>query len=283
MNNAARIAALHYYPLKSARGVELERALLTSAGFADDRRWMLVTNAGRCITQREVPRLALIRPWLSASELVLRAPAVPEISLAFARALEPCQVNLWSESCRAFDEGDAAASWLQAFLGRDCRLVRFDPAQRRLSSRTWTGELQADNRFTDGFPLLAVSLNSLGDLNRRLAEPLPMNRFRANIVLDGLQPYDEDHIDELSAAGIRLKLVKPCTHGRIAATNQDTGQIEGDEPLRTLQGYRYDAALHGVCFGQNGIIVEGMGATLTRGQALSVRWRAQLRGEDLAR
>jgi uncharacterized protein len=157
--------------------------------------------------------------------------------------------------------------------------VRFDPAQRRLSERDWTGQYQAENRFSDGFPLLALSAASLADLNSRLAVRLPMNRFRPNIVLEGLSPYDEDRIDELCGAGVRLKLVKACTRCRITATNQNTGELEGDEPLRTLRTYRYDAQLHGVCFGQNAIVVEGNGATLRRGELLAIRWRQQARSQ----
>ncbi len=273
MSGAARIAALYYYPLKSARAIELERALLSGAGFTDDRRWMVVTGAGRCITQRELPRLALIRPWLSAAELVLRAPAVPDIAVPLAHQGPRRAVSLWHDHCEAFDEGEIAAGWLRDFLDRDCRLVRFDPAWRRLSSRTWTGAFEAENRFSDAFPILALSLESLADLNRRLDEPLPLDRFRANLVLEGLQAYDEDRIDELRADGVRLKLVKPCTRCKVTTTNQATGEIEGEEPLRSLRGYRYDAALRGMCFGQNAIVVEGAGATLARGQLLEVRWR----------
>jgi uncharacterized protein YcbX len=103
-----------------------------------------------------------------------------------------------------------------------------------------------------------------------------MNRFRPNIVLEGIAPYDEDRIDELWGDGLRLKLVKACTRCSITTTNQDTGALDGDEPLRTLQSYRYDARLHGVCFGQNAIVIEGAGATLTRGQSLQIRWRERL-------
>ena len=119
--------------------------------------------------------------------------------------------------------------------------MRFDPAQRRLSAREWTGGIEAEIRFADGFPMLALSTASLGDLNRRLTTALPMNRFRPNIVLEGLEAYDEDRIDELRGDGVRLKLVKACTRCRITVTNQDSAEVEGDEPLRTLRGYRYDA------------------------------------------
>jgi MOSC domain-containing protein len=273
VSDSARIAALHCYPVKSAAGVELAQALLTLAGFADDRRWMLATNAGRFITQRELPRLALLRPRLSPTALLLAAPQLPQISIALGRQGQRRTVRVWQDQCEAFDEGDEAAAWLHALLGLECRLVRFDPAQRRLSERAWTGQYQAENRFSDGFPLLVLNAASLADLNGRLAAPLPMNRFRPNIVLEGLQPYDEDRIDELCGTGVRLKLVKACTRCRITTTNQDSGELEGDEPLRTLRAYRYDALLHGVRFGQNAIVVEGAGTTLRRGQLLAIRWR----------
>lgn len=273
MSPCAHIAALHYYPLKSARGIELERAQLTIAGFQDDRRWMLVSETGRFLTQRELPRLALLEPSLSASALLLSAPQRPQISLPLSRQGERCTVTVWRDQCEAFDEGDEVAAWLQAFLGRNCRLVRFDPAHRRLSAREWTGEFEAEVRFPDGFPILALNTASLADLNDRLAVRLPVNRFRPNIVLAGLQPYDEDRIDELRGEGVRLKLVKACTRCQITVTNQDSGELEGDEPLRTLRGYRYDPGLHGVSFGQNAIVIEGAGATLRRGQTLEIRWR----------
>jgi uncharacterized protein len=273
VSTGAHIAALHYYPVKSARGIELQRAQLTIAGLQDDRRWMLVNEAGRFLTQRELPRLALLEPHLSPSALLLTAPQQPPISLPLSRQGERRTVTVWRDHCQAFDEGDEVATWLQAFLDRNCRLVRFDPAHRRLSAREWTGEFEAEVRFPDGFPILALNTASLADLNDRLAVRLPMNRFRPNIVLAGLQPYDEDRIDELRGEGIRLKLVKACTRCQITVTNQDRGEVEGDEPLRTLTGYRYDPGLHGVCFGQNAIVIEGAGATLSRGQALEIRWR----------
>ena len=280
MTPSARIEALHCYPVKSGAGIELEHGVLTPAGLEDDRRWMLVTGAGRFITQRELPRLALLRPRLSPDALLLTAPELPAIAIALAHHGPRRTVTVWQDSCQAYDEGDEAAAWLHALLGVACRLVRFDPAQPRLSERAWTGQLVAENRFSDGFPLLLLNAASLRELNSRLAVPLPVNRFRPNLVLEGLQPYDEDRIDELHGSdergnAVRLKLVKPCTRCRITVTNQDTGELEGDEPLRTLRGYRYDARLRGVCFGQNVIVAQGAGATLKRGQSLWIRWRDQ--------
>ncbi len=288
---SVRIAQLWCYPLKSAGGLGLEQALLTARGLDGDRTWMVTTPEGRFLTQREVPRLALIRPILGGDTLRLHALQHPELP---ARELHPelhlpdlsvclqdvcmqdcrrVEVQIWKDTCVGIDAGDAAAAWLAQVLQRACRLVRFDPAQRRLSSRQWTGALEAENRFSDGFPLLVISEASLEDLNSRLERPLPMNRFRPNIVLAGTDPYDEDRIDELSDGALRLKIVKPCTRCKITTTNQDTAEVEGDEPLRTLKGYRFDRTLKGVLFGQNAIIVSGAGSVLRRDQPLQVRWK----------
>jgi uncharacterized protein YcbX len=183
-------------------------------------------------------------------------------------------VQCWRDRCAAFDAGDDAAGWLEALLGRPHRLVRFDTCRRRLSNRHWTGDLDAENLFSDGYPLLGISRASLDDLNGRLAVPLPMERFRPNLVLDGLPAYGEDQIDELAGGGIRLRVVKPCARCQITTIDQGSGIGTGDEPLRTLRGYRFSAALHGVLFGQNIVTVSGFGATLQVGQTFDVTWRA---------
>jgi uncharacterized protein len=271
--DSARIAALYTYPVKSARGIECVEATLTSAGLADDRLWMIVSPPGQFLTQRELPRLALLVPELSDSALVLRARGAPELAIARTGQGTGCRVRVWKDDCAAFDEGDEAGAWLTQVLGRPCRLVRFDAAQPRFSNPTWTGALAAETRFSDGFALLALGTGSLEDLNARLAIRLPVNRFRPNLLLDGLDAYAEDRVDELQAGAVRLKVVKPCTRCAITSTNQDRGELEGEEPLRTLKTYRYDASLHGVCFGQNLIVVAGAGETLKRGQEFAIRWR----------
>jgi len=269
----ARIAELHVYPVKSARGIALEEALLTRTGLAFDRHWMIVRPNGRAVTQREIPRLALLVPALADTTLRLHAPAMPELSVPFAAEGARLPVTIWGYECEAIDEGPHAAAWLRQFLDTDLRLVQFDPAHRRLSSRAWTAPDEGESQFADGFPLLALSTASLADLNRRLARPLPMNRFRPNIVLEGLEPYDEDRIAQLESGSIRLRIVKPCTRCKITTTDQDTGAVDGDEPLRTLHTYRHDPALQGVCFGQNLIVVAGDGQRLKRGQSLQLRWK----------
>jgi uncharacterized protein YcbX len=271
---SVRIASLHCYPLKSGRGVDVERTLLTAAGLANDRSWMIVTPAGRFLTQRELPRLALVRPRLTDTEFVLDAPSCEPLVVSLYDPCTRVPVVVWGDICPAFDAGDAAAAWLQAFLERECRLVRFDPQHRRLSARAWTGELEAENQFSDGFPVLVISQASLADLNSRLERPLPMNRFRPNIVMEGLEAYDEDRIAELYDETVTLRLVKACTRCRITTTDQETADLDGAEPLQTLKSYRFDPQLRGVIFGQNAIVVRGAGSTLRRGQALQVRWKS---------
>jgi MOSC domain-containing protein len=270
---SVRIASLHYYPVKSCAGVDVDSAQLTSAGIAMDRAWMVVTPSGRFLTQRELPRLALVRPSILEGALVLTAPALPALRIPLGLEGRRVPVAIWKDTCLGIDAGDEAAAWLQEYLGRECRLVRFDPAHRRLSSMEWTNGLEAENRFSDGYPLLVIGRASLDDLNARLGRALPMNRFRPNVVIEGLGPYDEDRVDELFDESVRLRIVKPCTRCKITVTEQSTGDVDGVEPLRTLKSYRHDRTLNGVLFGQNAIIVQGRGAALRLGQQLSVRWK----------
>jgi uncharacterized protein YcbX len=269
------ITQLYIYPVKSCRGISLDRAVIQSAGLEHDREWMIVRPDGRYMTQREQPRLALIVPALEGRFLVLRAPESSELRLPMQHDGATIPVRIWRDSCPAIDMGDDAAKWLSRHLGEPVRLVRFQPTHRRLSNLEWTQGAEAENRFSDGYPLLLISEASLADLNRRLEHPLPMNRFRPNIVLDGLAPYAEDHIDELFAGELRLRAVKPCTRCVITTTDQDTGEVAGAEPLRTLRTYRSSRDPTGVLFGQNLIVVAGVGSELHVGMQLQTSPKAQ--------
>lgn len=268
------ITALNIYPVKSCRGIALERARITDTGFAHDREWLIVRPDGRFVTQREEPRLALIETALNSEALTLTAPGMGALHVALDgrddghdRAVE---VTCWHDRCAAFDAGTEAADWLTSFMGKPLRLVRFDSSRKRPSSPEWTQGVEALSQFADAFAWLIISQASLDDLNRRLERPLPMNRFRPNIVLDGLPAYGEDDVHQLSADGITLRIVKPCTRCIIPTTNQATAQREGNEPLRTLSSYRFSKELRGVLFGQNAILMEGAGRELTVGQRLGV-------------
>jgi uncharacterized protein YcbX len=220
------------------------------------------------LTQRELPRMALIRPQLRHHDMVLRAPGMLALHIALNEVEQPTRVRLWGEKCAAFDMGPLAAQWFSDFLGQAVRLVRFDPDEKRLSSLTWTDGIEARNQFNDGFPLLLVSEASLAGLNKKLAaaggEAASMLRFRPNIVIagsavagaaDSLSPHDEDRFDELQIeteqGPVLLKPVKPCPRCPIPNVDPDTAVVStsiGD----MLQTYRQDARLNGaVSFGMN--------------------------------
>lgn len=280
-NIHARIARLFVYPVKSCAGVELTETVLTETGFDLDRAWMVVDEAGEFVSQRELPRMALVRPQLKHLEVVLRAPGMLALHLAIDTVEAPVRVRVWDDEVPAFDMGGVAAQWFSDFLGRKLRLVRFDPDHRRLSSREWTGEAEALNQFSDGYPLLVASTASLDLLNEKLAAQgraaVGMERFRPNIVLEGVQAHDEDRLDTLRIATeggeVRLRPVKPCA--RCPIPNVDPATAEVDPAVSdALQGYRRNERLGGaVTFGMNAIIEQGFDATLRVGQAASADWK----------
>jgi MOSC domain-containing protein len=259
------LASLHTYPVKSCRGIAHSTTRLTEAGLEHDREWMFVGPGGRFVTQREIPGLARVDVALGEGTLRLSASGAGGVGVSLDFQGARSEVNVWGDLVGAFDQGEEVAAWASALFGRELRLVRFDREARRFSSRDWTGGIEAPNRFSDGYPLLVVSRASLDDLNSRLPVPLPMDRFRPNLVLEGLPPYGEDSLRDLVADGVRLRVVKPCTRCVITTTDQQQGAVAGDEPVRTLRAYRWDAGLRGVTFGQNTIVVEGAGETLRAG------------------
>lgn len=284
----AHIARLFIYPIKSCAGVELTRAQLTPTGLDYDRSWMVVDEQGEFVTQRELPRMALIQPRMRNSDMVLRAPGMLALHLMLDQAEEPCRVRVWDDEVPAYDMGDLAAQWFSDFLlpgtsggPRSLRVVRFDPEHQRLSSRKWTGAVDAPNQFSDGFPLLLTSLASHRMLDERLlahgAAPVALARLRPNIVLDGLAAHDEDRIGDLSvqtAEGqVRLRPVKPCA--RCSIPNIDPADAStSPEVGDTLQGYRQDPRMGGaVTFGMNAIVLQGEESWLQVGQPASADWR----------
>ena len=265
--------ALQVYPVKSCAGVALDASLLIETGLEFDRTWMVVGADGGFVTQRQLPRMVLVRPQLKTFEMVLRAPGMLALHVALDTVEKPVRVRVWDDEVAAFDMGDLCAQWFSDFLGQALRLVRFDPAQRRLSARRWSGAIEAENTFTDGFPILVASTAGLDELNRRLLAQgeaaVTMARFRPNLVLDGLDAHGEDGLDEIvfdtPDGPVRLKLVKPCARCPIPdidPASAETGHAVGD----TLAGYRADARLDGqITFGMNAVIVDGIDRALRAG------------------
>ncbi|MBL8363164.1 MAG: MOSC N-terminal beta barrel domain-containing protein [Rubrivivax sp.] len=280
-DTTARIAQLFVHPVKSCAGIEVTDALLVETGPDLDRQWMVVDERGDMLTQRSLPRMALIRTTFRHEEVVLRAPGMLALHLAVDRVEAPTRVRVWDDEVAAYDMGPLAAQWCTDFLGRPARLARFDPEQRRLSNKRWTGDLDAENGFADAFPLLVTGSASLAELNRRLAATghatVDMRRFRPNLVLDGLEPFDEDHLDELhidTADGeVVLRLVKPCVRCTVPSVDPDSGE-QGHAVADVLSTFRADARMDGgITFGMNAVIVDGIDRTLRVGQAVRGTYR----------
>ncbi len=284
MNNSppdltARIARLFVYPVKSCAGVELTESVLTETGLDLDRAWMVVDESGQFVSQRELPRMALVRPQLKHFEVILRAPGMLALHLAIDAVEQPATVRVWDDTVSAYDMGDIAAQWFSDFLGVRTRLVRFDPECRRLSDPKWTGAVQAPNQFADGYPILLTSAASFQGLNDKLvasaAQAVGIERFRPNIVLAGLEAHDEDRLGDIVIAAdqeVRLRPVKPCARCIIPNVDPATGQSSpqvGD----MLQTYRSDMRVGGaVTFGMNAIVLGGADQVLRVGQTVTADW-----------
>ena len=285
----AVISRLFVYPIKSCAGIEVQEAILTETGLEFDRAWMVVDAQGEFLTQRELPRMALIQPRLRHFDMVLRAPGMLALHIALDEVEQPTQVNLWGESVKAYDMGPIAAQWLTDFLGQAARLVRFDPDQQRLSSLDWTAGVEAQNQFNDGYPLLLVSEASLRGLNDRLEaggrQAVGMIRFRPNIVIGDapgakgtVSAHDEDRLDSLQVSTdqgvLQLKPVKPCARCPIPDVDPLTAEV-GTSVGDTLRGYRQDARVKGaLTFGMNVIVLNSPheDRLLKVGQKVAANW-----------
>ncbi|MFC3979892.1 MOSC domain-containing protein [Streptosporangium jomthongense] len=232
------VTELNVYPLKSCAGTALREAEITPRGIRHDRELMLVSPDGTHLSQREVPGMALLRPVYDGDKLRVEPPdpsATAPLAHEVRRDLPARDITLFNAPHRGVDQGEEAADWFSTVLGVPCRLVCFpDDHVRRINPRHAVGEL----RYADALPLLVTSAESLAELNTRLAEPVPMNRFRPNIVVSGWrEPFEEDGVRRLRIGEIEVELVKPCGRCVIVNVDQATG-ARGREPLRTLAGYR---------------------------------------------
>ncbi|MEY4690967.1 MAG: hypothetical protein RIT19_1292 [Verrucomicrobiota bacterium] len=274
MIQTVRLTGLVVYPVKSCRGIPLREALVTPHGLAHDREWMVVDEEGTFITQRKTPRMALVETALTSDALELRAPGMEPLTVPrFRPAGSPFEptipVSVWRHTTEALDEGERAAAWFSECLEQRARLVRWDPTRRRLSSKEWTGSREAENYFSDGYPFLVASEESLADLNQRIGggSDLRMDRFRPNLVIAGGGVGSEDQGTTLRTESCEFARVKPCIRCVMTTTDQQTAR-RGPEPLRTLARYRMDPRFDSPLFGHNLILIRGAGAVLRVGDTL---------------
>ena len=276
------LTELNLYPIKSCAGISLREAVVTEAGLMSehiyDREWMVVDAQGNFLTQREHPRMALIVPRIKGDMLELRAPGMLrlEIPLDLSDPDEAptLEVRVWDDTVKAYDCDETTATWFSNAVGVACRLVRFHPHAKRLANKKWTGDVEVPTMFSDGYPMLVISEASLEDLNQKLTAQgraaLPMNRFRPNLVINGIEAFEEDYVDTFKLGGATLKPVKPCPRCPIPSVDQATG-IVGPSPLDILQTYRANPKVDGgITFGMNAILLEGEGQVLRVGQEVGV-------------
>jgi uncharacterized protein YcbX len=228
-----RVSGLFVYPIKAVRGVQLQEAQVEPRGLAGDRRWLIVDENDVFVTQRDHPVLATVTVELLPEGLKLGTLNL-ELD-AVGRAIR--KVTIWRNQVDALDAGDEAAAWVSGLLGFPARLVHMGPESRRPIDPDY-GQTGDEVSFADGFPLLITNEASLADLNERLPSPVPMNRFRPNVVLSGAIAWGEDDWKLLRIGEVEFRNVKKCGRCIVTTTDQTTGERMGDEPLRTLAKIR---------------------------------------------
>lgn len=261
-----RVTSLFYYPVKSCRGIAVDAATLDRRGIVDDRRFMIVDEWGRFVSQRSHPRLALVDVRIDGDQLLFAAPGTNSVAIPIVRAGATRTVVVWADQCEAIDQGSEAARWLSDFLGSNVELVRLDDGFTRSVDPTYAVRSTDEVGFADAYPLLVIGEESLDDLNTRLAEPVLMNRFRPNVVVRGGGPYAEDRWRRVRFGEVSASIVKPCARCSTTTVDQETG-ARGKEPLRTLATYRFDPE-RDVLFGQN--VVHAGPGTIRIGDAVEI-------------
>ncbi|OQP63538.1 oxidoreductase [Niastella vici] len=244
------VSELYIYPIKSLGGISLNAATLTDRGFEYDRRWMLVDENDHFLSQREVNTMALLKVQIAATGLLVQNSSEPgaELLVPFDPATEESfTVTVWSNHCRAYRVSSAADAWFSKQLGISCKLVYMPESTHRFVDSRYAHQKEITS-FSDGYPLLLISQASLDDLNSRLPSPVPMNRFRPNIVFTGGTAFQEDSMKEFEINGVTFFGVKPCARCVITTINQQTAE-KAKEPLKTLSSYRMKN--NKIYFGQN--------------------------------
>lgn len=273
------LSQLFLHPVKGCRGIAVSNATLAATGLEidgiGDREWVIVDEDGEFISQREYPKLALVETRFTPSSLRLKAPGMLQLEVPFASEGDVVKARVWDDVVAAVTQGEIADAWFSNFLGIPARLLRFDPEHTRLANHRWTGKDDAPYKFADAFPLLVTSEASLADLNKRLAKsghpPVDMRRFRPNLVLAGIEAYEEDYIRSIRIGDVELRAVKPCARCSVPGVDPATGEHSTavTDLLATYRG-RTQGEPQGVMFGINAIVTAGAGSTLRVGSAVEI-------------
>ena len=277
------ISEINIYPIKSLKGISLDSAVVEERGLQYDRRWMLTTPEGMFFTQREFPRMATLSVWIEedGSGLGVAADRFGDVFVPSQPDTgDKQQVTIWQSVCEGEVYGGALNEWFSDVIGTNCQLVYMpDQTRRSVNKRFDHGDDVVS--FADGYPLMVLSEATLADLNSRLDDPLPMNRFRPNLVVSGSSAFAEDAWDKVRIGEAVFRSTKPCERCVMTTVDQSIGEFTGKEPLKTLASYRmakdvmpdrYESlgvGANAVLFGQN-LIAESVGATVSVGDAVQV-------------
>lgn len=288
------ISEINIYPIKSLKGISLESSLVEERGLQFDRRWMLTTSDGMFFTQREFPQMATISVWIEedGGGLGVAADRFGDVFVP----MEPDtgnkqQVTIWQSVCEGEVYGAALNEWFSDVIGADCQLVYMPVSTRRNVNPRFNKNHDVVS-FADGYPLMAIGEASLADLNERIANnaqdadedvcvPLPMNRFRPNVVVADSEAFAEDSWNKIRVGEAVFRATKPCERCVVTTVDQSSGEFAGKDPLKTLATYRmakdvipdrYEAlgvGANAVLFGQN-LIAETLGAKIKVGDTVGV-------------
>jgi len=264
------ISDLFVYPVKSCAGVRMKEVSIVPTGFAFDRDWMVVDTDGNFVTQREHPMLALVKPALNGG-VTLTAPDMEPLHVTANGGGEPVAITLFGETCAAMSTTPESDAWFSKYLGGKFRLVKCDPATLRKGGVQYPQRDDAPTSFVDNYGVLVISQASHAALNQKLPQAVPMNRFRPNIVVAGIDEHEEDYFTNARSGDVALRFVNPCYRCSLTSIDQQSA-TPGLDVLPTLSTYRYDEAVKGVKFGAYAAISGGVGAQLCVDSDLDVDW-----------
>jgi uncharacterized protein YcbX len=273
-----KLSEIYIYPIKSLGGIRLDVANITTRGLENDRRFMLVDENGRFLSQREHPQLAVFQTEIEAESLKIthkKNGSTLQISLQYSLNLKVTQslnVQIWDDETSAIEVSPEASSWFTQAIGIPARLVYMPEESQRKTDAQYSLTGEEITSFSDGYPILIIGQSSLHDLNNRLEYPVNINRFRPNFVYTDGEPFEEDAWHEFTVGNVRFFGVKPCARCIMTTIDQETGEKKGKEPLLTLNKYRKVG--NKILFGQN-VLISQLG-TVSVGDDVTVLSRNKL-------
>lgn len=265
------LSEINIYPIKSLGGISLRSSAIEERGLRFDRRWLLVDEKNNFLTQREFPKMATVNVKVLKEGLRVSENENETIVPFEPNTNETATVKIWSSRCRAKVYERETNDWFSNVLQTDCKLVSMPKETRRKVNYFYAVHKNDTVSFADGYPFLLIGESSLEDLNARLENPVPMNRFRPNFVVSGADAFAEDDWKQIKIGNVIFHVVKPCGRCVITTIDQASGEKQGVEPLKTLASYRIPkrSVKQKILFGQN-LIAENTGKVIEVGDKVEI-------------